>query len=95
VVAAHLYRIAQEAVTNAIKHGKAKNIQIGLASARDKSVLTVKNDGVDLPTVLPKNKGMGLQIMDHRAEMVHGSLDIRKGDEGGTVVTCVFPNKRH
>jgi PAS domain S-box-containing protein len=94
-VAVHIYRIAQEAITNAIKHGKAKNIEIGLASARDKSVLTVKNDGVDLPKVLPKNKGMGLQIMDHRAEMVHGSLDIRRGDEGGTVVTCVFPNKRH
>jgi len=94
-VAVHIYRIAQEAVTNAIKHGKAKNIQIGLASVRDKSVLTVKNDGVDLPQVLPKNKGMGLQIMDRRAEMVDGSLDIRRGDEGGTVVTCVFPNKRH
>jgi PAS domain S-box-containing protein len=47
--AVHLYRITQEAVTNAIKHGEAKNIQIGLASGRDKSVLTVKNDGLDSP----------------------------------------------
>jgi len=92
-VVVHLYRIAQEAVTNAIKHGRARNIQIELAYDRDESVLRVKSDGTDFPGMQVKGKGMGLQIMEHRAEMICGSLDIRKGDGGGTIVTCVFPNK--
>jgi len=91
----HLYRIAQEAVTNAIKHGGAKNIQIELAYDGDNSVLAVRSDGRDFPGMQVKGKGMGLQIMNHRAEMIGGSLDIRKGDKGGTVVTCVFPKKKH
>ncbi len=94
-VAVHLYRITQEAVTNAIKHGGAKNIQIGLTYGRDKSVLTVKNDGLDFPKRFEKRgTGMGLQIMDHRVDIIGGSLDIHKASEGGTIVTCTFPNKR-
>jgi len=92
-VAVHLYRIAQETVTNAIKHGKAKNIHIELTCGRDKSVLRVKSDGLDFPGMQVKGTGMGLQIMDHRAEMIGGSLDIRRGDEGGTIVVCAFPSK--
>jgi PAS domain S-box-containing protein len=91
----HLYRIAQEAVTNAIKHGGAKNIQIELAYDGDNSVLAVRSDGRDFPGMQVKGKGMGLQIMNHRAEMIGGSLDILRGDKGGTVVTCVFPKKKH
>lgn len=90
----HLYRIAQEAVTNAIKHGGAKNIQIELAYDGDNSVLAVRSDGRDFPGMQVKGTGMGLQIMNHRAEMIGGSLDIRSGDNGGTVVTCVFPKKK-
>lgn len=91
----HLYRIAQEAVTNAIKHGGAKNIQIELAYDGDNSVLAVRSDGRDFPGMQVKGTGMGLQIMNHRAEMIGGSLDILRGDKGGTVVTCVFPKKKH
>jgi PAS domain S-box-containing protein len=94
VVAVHLYRISQEAINNAIKHGKAKNIGIELSCDSDKSVLMVKSDGLDFPGMQVKSKGMGLQIMDHRAEMIGGSLDIRKAVEGGTIVTCEFPNKK-
>ena len=95
-VAVHLYRVAQEAVTNAIKHGEAKNIQIALAYGRDKSVLTVKSDGLDFPEEPEaRGTGMGLQIMDHRADIISGSLDIHSAHEGGTIVTCTFPNKKH
>ncbi|MHC4912588.1 MAG: PAS domain-containing sensor histidine kinase, partial [Planctomycetota bacterium] len=94
VVAVHLYRIAQEDISTAIKHGKAKNIGIELACDSDKSFLMVKSDGKDFPGMQVKSKGMGLQIMDHRAEMIGGSLDIRKAAEGGTIVTCEFPNKK-
>ncbi len=94
-VAVHLYRIAQEAVTNAIKHGRAKNIRIGLAYGRNKSVMTVKSDGLDFPKEFEaRGTGMGLQIMDHRADIIGGSLDIRGGAKGGTIVTCEFPGKK-
>ncbi len=92
-VAINLYRIAQEALTNAIRHGKAKNIHIELASNRDRSMLTVKNDGLDFPEVLDKNKGIGLKIMEYRADMIDGSLNIHRGLSGGTIVTCAFPRK--
>jgi PAS domain S-box-containing protein len=94
--AVHLYRIAQEALTNAIKHGKAKNIQIGLTRRRNKYTMTIRNDGLDFPKEFEaRGTGMGLQIMDHRIDIIGGSLDIRKAAEGGTIVTCTFPNKKH
>jgi PAS domain S-box-containing protein len=93
--AVHLYRIAQEALTNAIKHGKAKNIQIGLTRSRNKHILTIRNDGLDFPKEFEaRGTGMGLQIMDHRVDIIGGSLDIHKAAEGGTIVTCTFPNKK-
>lgn len=93
-VAVHLYRMVQEAINNAIKHGRAKNIKIGLTHDGTRSVLTVQSDGLDFPGMQAKSKGMGLQIMDHRAEMIGGSLDIRKAAGGGTIVTCEFVNKK-
>ncbi len=94
-VAVHLYRITQEAITNAIKHGKAKNIQVDLAYDVNKSVLTVRSDGIDFPKEFEaRHTGMGLQIMDHRVDIIEGSLDIRKGPKGGTIMTCTFPIKR-
>ena len=61
--AGHLYRIAQEAVGNAIKHGKAKNILIRLEVGEEGIVLSIKDDGTGLPEMLPKNRGIGLRIM--------------------------------
>ncbi len=92
-VTAHLYRMTQEAITNAIKHGKAKNIQMALAYGKDESTLTVKSDGLDFPKASrTKGRGMGLQIMGHRADIIGGSLDIHKAAGGGTIVICSFPN---
>jgi signal transduction histidine kinase len=94
-VAVHLYRITQEAITNAIKHGKAKNIQIDMAYDVNKSILTIINDGIDFPKEFEtRNTGMGLQIMDHRVDIIEGSLKIHKGPKGGTIMTCTFPIKR-
>ena len=92
MTARHLYRIAQEAVTNAARHGKAKNVRIELASDEDKSTLKVVNYGKDFPGSLARKKGLGLKIMEYRANTIGGSLDIRRGRKGGTVVTCTFPN---
>ena len=92
-VAVHVYRIAQEAITNAVRHGQAKNIHIELICDESENVLIVKNDGLYFPKVIPSKKGMGLRIMEHRSEVIGGSLEIRKGDGKGTVLKCVFPNK--
>jgi signal transduction histidine kinase len=92
ITAQHLYRIAQEAITNAARHGKARNIRIELTSSKARTTLKVANDGKDFPRILTKKKGIGLKIMKYRAQMIGGMLDIGRGRKGGTVVTCTFPN---
>lgn len=87
-VATNLYRIAQEAITNAIKHGHAKNILICLVSKYGCLRLTVENDGLDFPAGESCTDGMGLRIMRYRAEVINGLLEVRKGNNGGTIVTC-------
>jgi PAS domain S-box-containing protein len=87
-VAIHLYRIAQEAVSNAIKHGRARRIEIGL-TAKDCSVtLAVIDNGTGIPRRLTKRKGMGLQIMRYRAEVIGGALKVEPHPRGGTHVMC-------
>ena len=86
--AGHLYRIAQEAVGNAIKHGRAKHILIRMEVSEEGVLLQVKDDGVGLPEPLPKTRGMGLRIMAHRSAMIHGSFQVRREPGGGTLVAC-------
>lgn len=87
-VATHLYRIAQEAIQNAVRHGKAKFIVINLFPQNDRIVLGVKDDGVGFPRKERKHKGMGLRVMQYRAAMVGGSLVVQRDPEGGTSVIC-------
>jgi signal transduction histidine kinase len=89
--ATHLYRIAQEAIHNAIKHGQAKRITMRLARTEAGTVLEILDDGAGLPDPLPAQRGMGLRIMAHRATMIGGTLAVRRGPAGGTVVTCTVP----
>jgi signal transduction histidine kinase len=92
-VTINLYRIAQEAITNAVKHGKARNIKIELATGNSHLKLVVENDGISFSTERSNGKGMGLRVMQYRAESINGSLDIRKGANGGTIITCILPKK--
>jgi signal transduction histidine kinase len=90
-VATHLFRIAQEAVNNAVHHGRADEILIDLVVGQRTATLTVSDNGVGLS--LDGNdghSGMGLRIMRHRAAMIGGSLGIERAS-GHTVVTCAFP----
>jgi two-component system CheB/CheR fusion protein len=89
----NLYRIAQEAITNALKHGHCKNISIGLGAVDEEVILTVKDDGVGFPDGREYSSGMGLHIMNYRAKMIGASLDIRRGAGGGTIVICSFHNE--
>jgi PAS domain S-box-containing protein len=86
----HLYRIAQEAVNNAIKHGQAKNIVISLFGSNGYGTLRIENDGASLPEPSTNDTGMGMQIMNYRARMIGGSLKVESGVRGITI-TCVFP----
>jgi PAS domain S-box-containing protein len=90
--ATHLYRIAQEAVSNAIRHGKAKRIVISLERAAEPITLEVRDDGVGLPLDLSKAKGMGLRIMQYRATMIGGLLTVQNALETGTRVICSIQN---
>ena len=88
-VATHLYRIAQEACNNAIKHGRAQQIDIVLARADDDVLtLTVADDGVGFAQPTGATKGMGMQIMSYRAAAIGGSIAIRANGESGTIITC-------
>jgi signal transduction histidine kinase len=93
VAGSNLYRIAQEAINNAVKHGDCGAISIGLGAVEDEVTLTVKDDGVGFPDSLRHQGGMGLSIMNYRASMIGASLDIRRGAGGGTIVICSFYNK--
>ena len=90
-VATHLFRIAQEALTNAIKHGKAKRIEITLAGTPEQITLAVKDDGAGVPAPPRKTSGMGFRIMRYRAGMINGTLAIRKEAPGGTTIICTVP----
>jgi signal transduction histidine kinase len=93
VAAINLYRIAQEAVTNAVKHSHARTVSIGLGAVEDEVTLTVKDDGIGFPESLDRPQGMGLHIMNYRARMIGAALDIRRGAGGGTIVICSFRNQ--
>ncbi len=89
-VAAHLYRIAAEAVTNAARHARARRITLRLSFEDDMLVLTVQDDGEGIPRD-PGTGGSGLRIMQHRANVIGASLEVRCPAEGGTIVTCALP----
>jgi PAS domain S-box-containing protein len=86
--ATHLFRIAQEAVTNAIKHGKPGRIEISLTRTPERINLAVRNDGAGFPDRHRKKHGMGLHIMRYRARIIGGTLAIQNEAGGGTVVVC-------
>ena len=90
-VATHLYRITQEAISNAVKHGKAKTVVIDLTADEGELRLKITDDGVGLGNAPGDGKGMGLQTMEYRARLIGGTLDLLPGKSGGTTVACTVP----
>ena len=92
-LAVHLYRIAQEAVHNGIRHGKTKRIQIDLEKSPDAHslVLRIRDFGQGIDRKPGRAGGMGLSTMRYRAESMGGRLSIQRGPRKGTVVTCEIP----
>lgn len=87
-----LYRIAQEAVANAIKHSHAELIELSLRRTDGMIELVIQDNGDGIPDHSPsKGTGMGLLTMSHRARMIGGTLSVEQLPAGGTVVRCLAP----
>lgn len=87
-VATHLYRIAQEAVANSVKHAAATRVGIRLTSESDELRLTIVDDGIGFPDKLPQPRGLGLRLMSHGAALIGANLEVRRNRQRGTIVTC-------
>jgi PAS domain S-box-containing protein len=90
-VALNLYRIAQEAVTNSVKHAKANEIVISLERTNGEIILTVSDDGEGKRR---RGRGLGTHIMHYRARAAGGTLDVESARGRGTTVACRVPVKR-
>lgn len=88
LVTTHLYRIAREAVFNALKHARASRITIRLTAEADAVCLSVADDGVGIANLEGHGRSLGLKIMKFRANTIGGELNIQRGASGGTVVSC-------
>ncbi len=89
--ALQLYRIAQEAVNNAVKHGGADRIVLELTGSQREVTLTVRDNGVGIDDVHAANGGSGMAIMRYRAQLVGGTLEIGRMDGAGTRIRCTVP----
>lgn len=87
VLSTHLYRIAQEAVSNAIKGGKAKEVILRLTQSARATRLMISDNGCGIPST-PVRHGMGLRLMAYRARIISAHLQFRRLKSGGTQVVC-------
>ena len=94
-VATQLYRIAQESVTNALKHGFSSDIRISLAQDSHQTILEISDNGIGFDmqenTGLSQGSGIGLPIMRYRANAIDGELRVGRNSKNGTTVRCIIP----
>jgi signal transduction histidine kinase len=89
-----VFRIAQEAVSNALKHGRVRNIEIRLEQTGAEILLRIEDDGGGFEPPLAGGRGMGLNVMHHRARIIGATIDIDPGPGRGVVVQCRLPQIR-
>jgi signal transduction histidine kinase len=87
----HLFRLAQEAISNSVKHGKAKRVSLSLEQLNGSAVLSISDDGIGFRDKSAPGQGLGLRIMNYRAQKVGGTLDVRSAPSGGVHIRCTFP----
>jgi len=88
--ATHLFRIAQEAVNNAIKHGQASKVLISLRYADKGIVMSIRDNGIGISNPYSVS-GMGIQIMKHRAAAIGAAVTVSRAEKHGTLVSCTLP----
>jgi PAS domain S-box-containing protein len=93
-VATHLFYIAQEAVSNAVKHSRAGRITISLSGGPDGTSVRVRDDGIGLQRAPDKPEGLGMRTMRYRADTIGGFLDIRTVPPRGTIMRCFVRGPR-
>ena len=86
--ATQLFRIAQEAIANAIRHGEARKIIISLGQEQGRTTLQIRDDGVGIPSQKPATAGIGLPIMQYRARLINANFSVAPAPNRGTLVTC-------
>lgn len=91
--ATHLFRIAQEALSNALRHARPRQVQIALHFVPEGLFLSIRDDGTGMQTRPDEGNGMGLRIMQYRAQVIGAALHIGPADGAGTVVTCIYPKR--
>ncbi len=92
-VATHLYRIAQEAVNNAVKHASPTRIAVEIGDTEKTVSLTIHDNGTGIRQGREESGGMGFHIMKYRARMIGATLEITSPTEGGTIVCCSLPRE--
>jgi PAS domain S-box-containing protein len=92
-IATHLYRIAQESINNALRHGAAQNIELRYGRDGDSLFLEVLDDGTGIQAENNRVDGMGLRSMQYRARMLNGRLEVGLRSQGGTRVLCSCPSQ--
>ncbi len=90
--AQYLYRIAQEALSNASRHSRAKRIIVELQGSEGSLLLRIRDDGIGLSSDI-SSKGMGLRTMAYRARVLEGKFEVVNDPKGGAVVTCQVPRR--
>jgi len=91
----HMYRIAQEAINNAVKHGNPQNITVSLKANGDRVALHVHDDGTGIDPEVESESGSGLRIMQYRARVIGATLDIKSNPDEGTLVICTLRKEKH
>lgn len=92
-IAAHLYRIAQEAITNSLKHGKARHIQLQFSARGEQVEFSIEDDGRGLPKAAARKVGMGLQLIQHRARLIGGQIVMHSAPGKGVRIVCSLPKQ--
>jgi PAS domain S-box-containing protein len=87
--AAHLYLIVQEAINNAVKHGRARSITVTVRTNRARLSLSITDDGVGIAENPARGAGMGLKLMEYRCGVIGGVMKIKRLPDGGTRIRCV------
>ncbi|MBF0104406.1 MAG: hypothetical protein HQM16_03660 [Deltaproteobacteria bacterium] len=89
-LATHLYRIAQEGIGNAVKHGKAQHVEVSFTQNKEYITLTIKDDGIGMVKDAKKIKGIGLKIMQYRSHIIDANFQIKANEPHGVVIECIF-----